>query len=536
MRRIEDRRPLVVHRVQGPIGRGLATLLLASSFVGGFATVASAEEAPRIREIRFVRETVFTDEEAERIRIFAIANDLHITTRQHVVRRELLFSEGEVLDRELVDATERALRGLEFINEARVEVVPVEDGIVDVEVTTRDAWTIVPGILFESGGGITNVGLTGRETNLAGFGKEIWFEGTHKTDEGTGFAAGYKDPQVWGSRWIASSSGRTSPLVDSIHLSIVRPFYSPDTKWAWGASGGWREEKVRTFEDGDEAGRLRETRQNAQAFVARAMGKRFNKLTAEMRFAYQEYETGVISGDPLVPRDDEYTLTSSAGLFLREERWVEAERIRKMTITEDLELGFNIGGRVGRAGFPVPEGEKRWKLSGSYRHAVSPSHHQYLFFSSGVRSEVDRNTVVFARGEYYLNGFEWQTFAFNVRFARAWKLESSRQFSLGGNSGLRGFPARRFNGNKSLLINAEARVHSPIEILAVRFGSVVFLDTGRAYARGSSIDLDELATSAGFGLRLGFTRAPNEPIGRIDFGWPLTEGGFALTVGAEQQF
>jgi len=38
------------------------------------------------------------------------------------------------------------------------------------------------------------------------------------------------------------------------------------------------------------------------------------------------------------------------------------------------------------------------------------------------------------------------------------------------------------------------------------------------------------------GLRLGFTRAPNESMTRIDIGWPLNNGGFAMTVGSEHQF
>ncbi len=86
------------------------------------------------------------------------------------------------------------------------------------------------------------------------------------------------------------------------------------------------------------------------------------------------------------------------------------------------------------------------------------------------------------------------------------------------------------------MLNAESRFYSPIEILTVALGAVVFVDAGRAWDRKSNIDLAELRYSAGFGLRLGFTRAPNEPLTRIDIGFPLDEGGWAVTVGSEHQF
>lgn len=510
-------------------------VLLGVLLCSGLASVSAAEPV-RIREIRVVRGNVFTETEAVDYQIFRIANLLHFTTHEAVVRREFLFAEGDVVDPELIDATERALRALEFINEAHVQVIPVDETTVDIHVFTHDAWTIVPGILFESGGGLTEVGITGTDTNLAGFGKKIWFEGVHKTDDGTRFAAGYKDPQVLGSRWTASTGFKTGPLVDSVDLSLVRPFYSPDTRWAYGGYANWREERVRLFDRGSEVSRILETHRFAQVFAARAFGQRFKKLTAELLFVYDDQEFEVLDGTSTPLPDDELTLTSSVGLFWRDESWVKDKHIRKMTLTEDIQLGFNVGGRIGRAGIPIPVGEEFWKFSGSYRHAFALAKRQYLFFTSEVSTEDDQNTIFRAGGTYYYKLIPWQTLALNIKFDRAWNLESSRQFTLGGESGIRGFEARRFNGNKSLLINAESRIYSPIEILTVALGAVAFVDAGRAWERGSEINLEDLGTSAGFGLRLGFTRAPNEPTGRIDFGWPLTEDGFAVTVGAEQQF
>ncbi len=503
------------------------------------AEVTAAERTvlPRqIREIRIIRGNVFSESEADRYWAFRTANVLHFVTREHIVRRGLLFAEGDLVDEDLFAATERSLRALTFIIDARVEAVAVDDSTVDVEVHTHDSWTIMPGVLFESGGGLTEVGATLEDTNLGGFGKGILLQGSHKTDEGTSVTAGYRDPQVLGSRWVANSNFRASPLVDSADLALVHPFYSPDTKWAYGASGAWRREIIRSFDSGSEVGRVQELRRFAQMSAARAFGRRYHKITADLELRYDDQDYKLLEGTRDLLPADSLAVVTSVGLSFRAESFVKEKRIRRMTLTEDIRLGLDLGVRVGRAGIPIPVGSKHWAVTGSYRHAFRLARGQYLFFSSSVSTEDDRNTILAAGGEYYYKWLPWQTLALNVDFNHGWKLDASREFIVGGDSGLRGFPARRFDGEKSMLINLESRLYSPIEILTVALGAVAFVDMGGAWKSGARIDFGDLGYSAGFGVRLGLTRAPNEPTGRIDLGWPLSEGGFALTIGAEQQF
>ena len=214
---------------------GLATLLsmsLSIVILLGVAGVGSAEEgaaaARRIREIRIVRGNVFERAEVERYAVFQLANSLHVTTREHIVRRELLFTEGDLVDLDLLAASE--LRTYEFINEVRVVAVPVDEVTVDIEIYTHDAWTIIPDLFFETGGGVNEIDATVNEINLGGFGKEVLLEGIHTSDVGTSFAASYNEPPVFGSCWIANSNFRTGPLKDSAGLSLLHPFYSPDTR------------------------------------------------------------------------------------------------------------------------------------------------------------------------------------------------------------------------------------------------------------------------------------------------------------------
>jgi outer membrane protein assembly factor BamA len=516
---------------------------IAVLYLFGLAGLAAADEGStspkRVRQIRIIRGNVFDASEADRHGIFRVANSLHIKTRERVLRREFLVEEGELVDHQLLAATERAIRAHEFVNEARIVVVPVDDETVDIELYTHDSWTIVPGVLLETGGGISKLGVTATDKNLAGYGKTIMFQGVHDTDVGTDIAGSYNDPQVLGSHWVGHGSFKTGPLEDSALVALTRPYFSPDTKWAYGGHGYWQDETVRFFDSNSasEISRNRESKRSGQVFLSREFGARFNKFTAEVRYAYSDIEYTAIKGTTMVLPEDRHSLTASVALFKRGESFVKEKRIQKMTITEDIRLGYNVGVRLGRSGFPIPEGDKEWTMSGLYHHAFQIEKGRYLFLDNRVSTLIKRNTVLSLGGQYYHKWLPWQTLALNFRLRRSWNLDNTNQFALGGNSGLRGYKARRFNGDKSFLVNAESRLYSPIEILTVALGGVVFVDAGRAWDRGSEIDLAELKYSAGFGLRLGFTRAPNEPTSGFDIGFPLNStGDYSVTIGSDHHF
>ena len=149
-------------------------------------------------------------------------------------------------------------------------------------------------------------------------------------------------------------------------------------------------------------------------------------------------------------------------------------------------------------------------------------------------------TIVTASARYYKK-FSRHTVATRLSTKLGYELDSSKQFSLGANSGLRGYPARQFTGERQLLMNLEDRqfwgsvsIGPKIEV-----GTVLFVDAGNVWKEEEEIDMDELNWSTGFGFRLGFSNMPKQPIFRIDFGWSVDYEGdnnFAVTIGQEQHF
>src|SRR3984957_10795986 len=85
--------------------------------------------------------------------LFRLADRLHIRTKHATIQAQLLFASGDrYLARKLAE-TERVLRLLPYVYDARIVPVHYADGKVDVKVITNDVWTLSPGISFSRSGG-----------------------------------------------------------------------------------------------------------------------------------------------------------------------------------------------------------------------------------------------------------------------------------------------------------------------------------------------------------------------------------------------
>ena len=110
---------------------------------------------------------------------------------------------------------------------------------------------------------------------------------------------------------------------------------------------------------------------------------------------------------------------------------------------------------------------------------------------------------------------------------------SQQAVSLGGDSGLRGYPSQAFQlvGASLLRGNLEYRT-LPLLWRSVQMGALLFYDAGAVYVDVKEIDVHH---AVGFGLRLLFPQFNRYPY-RLDLGFPLDRAGFRLqlTIGSGQ--
>ena len=165
-----------------------------------------------------------------------------VRTRRGVIERILLFRAGERLSARLIEESERLLRGTGFLQDVEMRVVPVRDGLVDIEVITRDTWTIEPGLSLGRSGGENSRSVSLREYNLAGTGIQLGIGRSTDVDRSE------SDFQLAGDRLFGSELAGSLVLSSNSDgerrgLRLARPFRSLDSRWSAGV-GVSRDDRI----------------------------------------------------------------------------------------------------------------------------------------------------------------------------------------------------------------------------------------------------------------------------------------------------
>jgi len=180
-----------------------------------FVGPVRSEELPKnetliIRSIDLVRFSVFTEDEKIFGIKFSYLNKLHITTRENIIRQELLFKVGDAVDLDLFRETERNLRKQNYIGSVNISTEPNPNGGVDVTVYTRDLWTTVIGIEIARVNDENIFGIILQEQSLLGTGSPLRL-GWKQNEDGNSWNLNHLFNRIRGSRWELGTSARTGP-------------------------------------------------------------------------------------------------------------------------------------------------------------------------------------------------------------------------------------------------------------------------------------------------------------------------------------
>ncbi|HEX6018025.1 MAG TPA: hypothetical protein VFZ28_07980, partial [Burkholderiaceae bacterium] len=189
-----------------------------------------------IGEIRIAAEDVFdTASPEEDYLLFRWANALHISTRPSVIRRALLFKPGDSVSVRVIEETERNLRSNNYLYDVHLRPIAYHDGVVDVEVVTRDTWSLDFGLRAGRSGGANTSGFEVTDRNLLGTGTTLSLGRSNDVDRSSN-AFLFANERAFGTLASVRLSHATNSDGSSDALSVVRPFYSLDARWAAGVS------------------------------------------------------------------------------------------------------------------------------------------------------------------------------------------------------------------------------------------------------------------------------------------------------------
>jgi len=450
---------------------------------------------------------IFDEAQAKSNFLFRLANALHINTRPYVIRREVLFKQGEPLDSLRLAETARNLRARRLFTQVTIDTVRQDDRLAAV-IRTRDGWTTTPRISlsFASDGTTTAVlGVTDR--NLLGtgnYGRAWWVKGVDRS----GFVLQTALRRLGGSPMTLG--GGVFLLSDGTAGN-----------WATGVPYRAYPDRNALMYDGEAADRrilqFRATNiaLDTTAYQRRAFTNRLNGGIAPISTPKEYLRVG---GTAEV-RNEIYILRQDTALAIPD------------TITA------TIGGYVGysRADFNLVRyvngfGQEDVNLSRSLHLSVKVTPEAFGWESFGVGPRLDlsagtRLGAGYARGWVVANalfnsaGLDSGRVVFGATVAARPGPESRHvtvlsvrggmqdnpppggEFDLGFNVLPRGFPPHAFVGTRSLSGTLEHRWYAWDGILRViNVGLAAFLDYGGAWYSGQP---SRYGGNIGMGLRIG---------------------------------
>ncbi|MBP7147220.1 MAG: hypothetical protein KBD01_06725 [Acidobacteria bacterium] len=483
-----------------------------------------------IGRITIVTDDIFdTDDPAEGNLVFRVANRLHVRTRPAVIEHQLSFRQGDPYSRAALEESERLLRGSGYLYEATIRPVRWDGRNVDIEVRTRDVWTLKAGVGFGRSGGTNRSHFGLQDANFLGTGKDLLIRQRSSVDR-TETLYHFADPGVFGShaRFSLDDSQNSDGYLQRVALE--RPFWRLDSRWAAGIVAQ-RGERIDTrYALGSVTDSFRRQHTFGQVYGGYSPGRsgRFvRRYTAG--FTVDRDIFGAAPGfdaPALIPGNRELSYPWLA-FDLLEDGFVRVRDREKIGRTEDVNMGQELHAQLGYASPAFGSDRQAALLDLAWNLGLRPGPGRSLLLSVAGSGRAEsggmQDGLASASARYYGRTPTGSLWYASLGGQAGLRLQPDHQVTLGGDNGLRGYPLRYATGDRSLLLTLEKRFYREHEYFHLfRVGAAIFADVGRAW--GGSDPSAHLGTlgDVGLGLRLGQSRSAHASIIRFDLAFPFT--------------
>ena len=516
----------------------LAACAATAALLGLLGRGLAAQEVPRIDTVEIRPTNVFSDEEAS-VAFFPyrFANLLHIRTKTSFIQNQLLFKPGDPLLPELLAETERNLRAFGLFRRAYVRAEGTR-----VVVETADAWTLLLRGSLSNKGGVTTYSIGAEEYNLLGLGMQFGFGWEKETDRSSR-SVFFIAPDAFAPHAILDV--QASDLSDGQHSTFAygRGFYALEVPWALESFLDRALSDTKLYAGGEEAAVWKQREHDARLSGGTLLSGDLtgaNRLLGSIEWSEVRLRAGGEGPPPPSgPSADRTFLFLSLGFEHVGSNWITRRQVEKIERDEDFNLAPTV--RVEMGVSPNLEGTRAaGRLLTSLGAGTSFSSGFALFSATGSTRLDDgvQNATVGADVRGYLLTGPW-AFVGHVGTLVGWRLDPEVQIPLDGSTGVRGYRLHAVEGDRRLVMNAEARVLVVPEILSLlSFGLAAFGDAG--YSWGPPDGSWTLA-DAGVGVRIGITRASKNSLVRVDVARvlhpdPLGRTGWLVSFASSQAF
>jgi len=450
-----------------------------------------------------------------------------------VVRATLLFRKGDRVNARLIHESERLLRALSFIRDAKITPVVSSGGRVTALVQVRDAWSIKGGLKLHHVGGETAYRFRVDEVNFLGYGKEVLI--SHEKDyERTTDELAYTDPHLFGTWWTLKTNYKKLSDGKARLFALERPFYALETKWSAGVLATRYQYVETLYNNGDSVYAFPAIRDEVSLYASwqyARNGRTVRRAGIEFLSMQNLYGALFSYRQGLLPEPD-LENRRLRGLFmnweLAQDKFGTYDNLEAIGRTEDYNLGWDATLKMGYfsrsfgstvdapySAFTVSKGFAPgqdililWRAAGHGRR------------ENGEFRDLYMRTIF----TYYNQRLRHQTLVFNADLTLGSRLDPEDYLYLGGSEGWRGYPNHFKAGDRRWRMSFEDRLVTSKSLWGLlQVGYVAYLDVGglRDFRTGT---MGKTYADVGAGFRFGNMKSAFGRVILLTVAVPLVKG------------
>jgi len=434
-----------------------------------------------------------------------ILNSTHVNTNENIIRKYLLFNEGDTISPLELTDNERILRQLPYIDDARIIVVPVSPEEADILVITKDVYSL--------GGDFTYRGKNKGSVWL--FEKNIFGTG-HEFELEIPYAANSQDSPGLGLNYMINNIRRTFINLNlnyynglgkrTYGFNLSRNLISSETKYA----GGISIREMFTTEDLDTLPRPQPLKWNFQDywFLRSFM---INRESVSRIIGGLRYINNNVFEKPVIKPNTYYSLQKYrlylGSLAFSMQKYYKTNLIYSYGRTEDVPYGGLI--RIS-GGTEINEFNRRTYLGADAAIGKSFSRLGYFYASGGfgtfIKDHHTQQGVLSVRLNYFSNlvplGKQMIRNFVNIDYTRGFDRYADEHLSVIKDNGFSGFTNDSLWGAQRVTVSLESVMFNPANVYGFRFALFGFADMAFLAGTNEVISKGSILSGIGIGIRI----------------------------------
>jgi hypothetical protein len=434
-----------------------------------------------------------------------ILNKTHFNTTENIVRKNLLFKEGDAISALKLSDNERLLRELPFIGDARIQVVPISDQEADIIVFTKDIYSLGGAYVYR---GLSRGSVSVFDKNILGWGHEFGFDAAfdNRAPNSPGFGGHYYANNIR-KTFIDLNMFYFNGLGNETYgFSLSRKLVSSTTKYAGGISF---RHMYSTFDLSPIPLPVPYKYNYQDYWISRSF--LFNKESVSRLIIGTRYiNNNVYSHPPILEnsflnlQQDKLYLGSAALSF---QKYTKTNLLYSYGRTEDVPYGLLLKLTAGRE---FNEFKDRTYIGSEASFGNKYGDLGYFYFYSGLSTYINKSkteqSLLALRLNYFSNlytmgNFRLRNFVY-LSYTRGFGRYTNEYLRFSTENGFSGFRNDSLNGNQRLSLSLESVVFSPLNVYGFRFAFFGFADFSVLSYSNTVLGHASALSSIGFGIRI----------------------------------